>query len=74
MLTDGDHIENLDTVSLQAVTLVDGSTAYIQHNPKGKAVLSPLMLLTLRGFSLLPNVKRLSYKMSLQFYHCYSSL
>ncbi|XP_062403784.1 zinc finger protein 143 [Sardina pilchardus] len=33
-VADGDHIENLDTVSLQAVTLVDGSTAYIQHNPK----------------------------------------
>ncbi|XP_028813891.1 zinc finger protein 143 isoform X2 [Denticeps clupeoides] len=33
-VADGDHIENLDTVSLQAVTLVDGSTAYIQHSPK----------------------------------------
>ncbi|XP_042561947.1 zinc finger protein 143 isoform X1 [Clupea harengus] len=33
-VADGDHIENMDTVSLQAVTLVDGSTAYIQHNPK----------------------------------------
>uniref|UniRef100_A0A8C9TNC5 Zinc finger protein 143 n=1 Tax=Scleropages formosus TaxID=113540 RepID=A0A8C9TNC5_SCLFO len=27
-------IESMDTVSLQAVTLVDGSTAYIQHSPK----------------------------------------
>ncbi|XP_036400445.1 zinc finger protein 143 isoform X1 [Megalops cyprinoides] len=33
-VADGDQIENMDTVSLQAVTLVDGSTAYIQHNPK----------------------------------------
>lgn len=32
---DSDHIEGMDTVSLQAVTLVDGSTAYIQHSPKG---------------------------------------
>lgn len=32
---DSDHIEAMDTVSLQAVTLVDGSTAYIQHSPKG---------------------------------------
>lgn len=30
-----DNIEGIDTVSLQAVTLVDGSTAYIQHSPKG---------------------------------------
>uniref|UniRef100_W5K8L6 Zinc finger protein 143b n=1 Tax=Astyanax mexicanus TaxID=7994 RepID=W5K8L6_ASTMX len=34
-LTDSDHIEGMDTVSLQAVTLMDGSTAYIQHSPKG---------------------------------------
>ncbi|XP_015193501.1 zinc finger protein 143 isoform X1 [Lepisosteus oculatus] len=33
-VADGDQLENMDTVSLQAVTLVDGSTAYIQHNPK----------------------------------------
>ncbi|KAJ8249278.1 hypothetical protein GJAV_G00233100 [Gymnothorax javanicus] len=33
-VADGDQIDNLDTVSLQAVTLVDGSTAYIQHNPR----------------------------------------
>ncbi|KAG9352385.1 hypothetical protein JZ751_020798 [Albula glossodonta] len=33
-VADGDQIEHMDTVSLQAVTLVDGSTAYIQHNPK----------------------------------------
>ncbi|MBN3303756.1 ZN143 protein, partial [Amia calva] len=33
-VADGDALENMDTVSLQAVTLVDGSTAYIQHNPK----------------------------------------
>lgn len=30
-----DNIDGMDTVSLQAVTLVDGSTAYIQHSPKG---------------------------------------
>uniref|UniRef100_A0A8C1D8A8 Zinc finger protein 143b n=1 Tax=Cyprinus carpio carpio TaxID=630221 RepID=A0A8C1D8A8_CYPCA len=30
-----DNMEGIDTVSLQAVTLVDGSTAYIQHSPKG---------------------------------------
>uniref|UniRef100_A0A8C1ZR43 Zinc finger protein 143-like n=1 Tax=Cyprinus carpio TaxID=7962 RepID=A0A8C1ZR43_CYPCA len=29
-----DNMEGIDTVSLQAVTLVDGSTAYIQHSPK----------------------------------------
>ncbi|XP_039604059.1 zinc finger protein 143 isoform X2 [Polypterus senegalus] len=33
-VTDGDQLEHMDAVSLQAVTLVDGSTAYIQHNPK----------------------------------------
>ncbi|XP_076840487.1 zinc finger protein 143 isoform X2 [Brachyhypopomus gauderio] len=33
-VADSDHIEAMDTVSLQAVTLVDGSTAYIQHSPK----------------------------------------
>lgn len=31
---DGDQMENMDTVSLQAVTLADGSTAYIQHDSK----------------------------------------
>ncbi|MEQ2212252.1 hypothetical protein XENOCAPTIV_028166, partial [Xenoophorus captivus] len=31
----GDQMENMDTVSLQAVTLADGSTAYIQHDSKG---------------------------------------
>ncbi|XP_068452701.1 zinc finger protein 143 isoform X3 [Clinocottus analis] len=31
---DGDHMESMDTVSLQAVTLADGSTAYIQHESK----------------------------------------
>ncbi|XP_028306861.1 zinc finger protein 143 isoform X2 [Gouania willdenowi] len=31
---DGDHLESMDTVSLQAVTLADGSTAYIQHESK----------------------------------------
>lgn len=31
---DGDHVDNMDTVSLQAVTLADGSTAYIQHDTK----------------------------------------
>jgi len=30
-----DNMDGMDTVSLQAVTLVDGSTAYIQHSPKG---------------------------------------
>ncbi|KAI1903897.1 hypothetical protein AGOR_G00000140 [Albula goreensis] len=33
-VADGGQLESMDTVSLQAVTLVDGSTAYIQHNPK----------------------------------------
>ncbi|XP_062433720.1 zinc finger protein 143 isoform X2 [Rhea pennata] len=31
---DGDNLENMEGVSLQAVTLSDGSTAYIQHNSK----------------------------------------
>lgn len=31
---DGDQMESMDTVSLQAVTLADGSTAYIQHDSK----------------------------------------
>uniref|UniRef100_A0A8C0J4D2 Zinc finger protein 143 n=1 Tax=Chelonoidis abingdonii TaxID=106734 RepID=A0A8C0J4D2_CHEAB len=31
---DGDNLENMEGVSLQAVTLADGSTAYIQHNSK----------------------------------------
>ncbi|XP_034005156.1 zinc finger protein 143 [Trematomus bernacchii] len=31
---DGDQIESMDTVSLQAITLADGSTAYIQHDSK----------------------------------------
>lgn len=35
-LTDGDNLENMEGVSLQAVTLADGSTAYIQHNSKGR--------------------------------------
>lgn len=34
-LLDGDNLENMEGVSLQAVTLADGSTAYIQHNSKG---------------------------------------
>ncbi|KAJ8247548.1 hypothetical protein GJAV_G00247610 [Gymnothorax javanicus] len=33
-VADDDQMENTETVSLQAVTLVDGSTAYIQHSPK----------------------------------------
>uniref|UniRef100_A0A3B3T9M3 Zinc finger protein 143 n=1 Tax=Paramormyrops kingsleyae TaxID=1676925 RepID=A0A3B3T9M3_9TELE len=33
-VSDGNHMDSMDTVSLQAVTLADGSTAYIQHNPK----------------------------------------
>jgi len=35
-LLDGDNLENMEGVSLQAVTLADGSTAYIQHNSKGR--------------------------------------
>uniref|UniRef100_A0A8D2LGW5 Zinc finger protein 143 n=1 Tax=Varanus komodoensis TaxID=61221 RepID=A0A8D2LGW5_VARKO len=31
---DGDNLDNMEGVSLQAVTLSDGSTAYIQHNSK----------------------------------------
>uniref|UniRef100_A0AAX7SX76 C2H2-type domain-containing protein n=1 Tax=Astatotilapia calliptera TaxID=8154 RepID=A0AAX7SX76_ASTCA len=34
-VTVGDQMESMDTVSLQAVTLADGSTAYIQHDTKG---------------------------------------
>uniref|UniRef100_A0A3B4CLR0 C2H2-type domain-containing protein n=1 Tax=Pygocentrus nattereri TaxID=42514 RepID=A0A3B4CLR0_PYGNA len=37
-VADSDHIEAMDTVSLQAVTLVDGSTAYIQHSPKDNKI------------------------------------
>lgn len=38
-VTDGDRLENMDGVSLQAVTLADGTTAYFQHNSKdGKLV------------------------------------
>uniref|UniRef100_A0A6I8NL34 Zinc finger protein 143 n=1 Tax=Ornithorhynchus anatinus TaxID=9258 RepID=A0A6I8NL34_ORNAN len=33
-VADGDNLENMEGVSLQAVTLADGSTAYIQHNSK----------------------------------------
>uniref|UniRef100_A0A665WPR9 Zinc finger protein 143b n=1 Tax=Echeneis naucrates TaxID=173247 RepID=A0A665WPR9_ECHNA len=33
-VADGDQMESMDTVSLQAVTLADGSTAYIQHESK----------------------------------------
>ncbi|XP_077953617.1 zinc finger protein 143-like isoform X5 [Gasterosteus aculeatus] len=33
-VSDGDQMESMDTVSLQAVTLADGSTAYIQQNSK----------------------------------------
>uniref|UniRef100_A0AAV2L3H7 C2H2-type domain-containing protein n=1 Tax=Knipowitschia caucasica TaxID=637954 RepID=A0AAV2L3H7_KNICA len=33
-VADPDHMEAVDTVSLQAVTLSDGSTAYIQHESK----------------------------------------
>lgn len=35
LLLDGDNLDNMEGVSLQAVTLSDGSTAYIQHNSKG---------------------------------------
>ncbi|XP_076840503.1 zinc finger protein 143 isoform X4 [Brachyhypopomus gauderio] len=38
-VADSDHIEAMDTVSLQAVTLVDGSTAYIQHSPKDNKIM-----------------------------------
>lgn len=31
---DADQMESMDTVSLQAVTLADGTTAYIQHDSK----------------------------------------
>uniref|UniRef100_A0A8C1I8C4 Zinc finger protein 143-like n=1 Tax=Cyprinus carpio TaxID=7962 RepID=A0A8C1I8C4_CYPCA len=34
-----DNMEGIDTVSLQAVTLVDGSTAYIQHSPKENKIM-----------------------------------
>ncbi|XP_043915215.1 zinc finger protein 143 [Protopterus annectens] len=34
-VADGDQLEHMDGVSLQAVTLSDGSTAFIQHSPKG---------------------------------------
>uniref|UniRef100_A0A2I3HNF9 Zinc finger protein 143 n=1 Tax=Nomascus leucogenys TaxID=61853 RepID=A0A2I3HNF9_NOMLE len=38
-VADGDNLENMEGVSLQAVTLADGSTAYIQHNSKdGKLI------------------------------------
>uniref|UniRef100_A0A3Q3L496 Zinc finger protein 143b n=1 Tax=Labrus bergylta TaxID=56723 RepID=A0A3Q3L496_9LABR len=33
-VADGDQMDTMDTVSLQAVTLADGSTAYIQHDTK----------------------------------------
>lgn len=33
-VADGDQMDGMDTVSLQAVTLSDGSTAYIQHESK----------------------------------------
>lgn len=33
-VADADQMESMDTVSLQAVTLADGSTAYIQHDSK----------------------------------------
>lgn len=35
IVVDGDNLDNMEGVSLQAVTLSDGSTAYIQHNSKG---------------------------------------
>ncbi|XP_060033193.1 zinc finger protein 143 isoform X3 [Erinaceus europaeus] len=38
-VADGDNLENMEGVSLQAVTLADGSTAYIQHSSKdGKLI------------------------------------
>ncbi|KAJ1177345.1 hypothetical protein NDU88_002604 [Pleurodeles waltl] len=38
-VADGDNLDNMESVSLQAVTLADGSTAFIQHNSKdGKLI------------------------------------
>ncbi|KAM4618010.1 zinc finger protein 143 isoform 2-T2 [Discoglossus pictus] len=38
-VTDGESMDTMEGVSLQAVTLADGSTAYIQHNSKdGKLI------------------------------------
>lgn len=37
----------MEGVSLQAVTLADGSTAYIQHNSKGKSMARSLLVLAL---------------------------
>lgn len=43
-MIDADNLENMEGVSLQAVTLADGSTAYIQHNSKGMCLIyNPLV-------------------------------
>lgn len=43
-MIDADNLENMEGVSLQAVTLADGSTAYIQHNSKGMCfIYNPLV-------------------------------
>ncbi len=42
-----DNMEGMETVSLQAVTLADGSTAYIQHSPKGTVTTYLALLLAL---------------------------
>lgn len=55
-----DNIEGMDTVSLQAVTLVDGSTAYIQHSPKGIKSFSSVILHVVDNdfkFSAILNIK-----------------
>uniref|UniRef100_A0A803JRQ5 Zinc finger protein 143 n=1 Tax=Xenopus tropicalis TaxID=8364 RepID=A0A803JRQ5_XENTR len=36
-VADGESMDTMEGMSLQAVTLADGSTAYIQHNTKGTA-------------------------------------
>ncbi len=40
-VNDSDDDQNMDTVSLQAVTLSDGSTAYIPHNTQGMCITVP---------------------------------
>uniref|UniRef100_A0A452QS95 Zinc finger protein 143 n=1 Tax=Ursus americanus TaxID=9643 RepID=A0A452QS95_URSAM len=47
-VADGDNLENMEGVSLQAVTLADGSTAYIQHNSKGSLDVALNCLRTVR--------------------------
>lgn len=40
-VNDSDGDQSMDTVSLQAVTLADGSTAYIPHNTQGMFITVP---------------------------------